>query len=137
MATYDHNGAISGAIRTAHRKRMNEAGNHGARKPGSGKERRARQRKEYVVLSEILPDEVNSYSLGFEDRVVASVNGTPIRKLSDLPQALTSRSTGFLVIEFMGMERPLVLDVEQAEVAQQRTLEKYNVPSATNLEEQI
>ncbi len=96
-----------------------------------------RERKEYVVLSEILPDEVNSYSSGFEDQVVDSVNGTPIRKLSDLPQALTSRSEGFLVIKFMGMERPLVLDVEMAEAAQQRTLEKYNVPSPTNLEEQI
>ena len=96
-----------------------------------------RQRQEYVVLSEILPDEVNSYCSGFEDQVVANVNGTPVRRLSDLPQALTSRSTGFLVIEFMGMERPLVLDVEKAEEAQRRTLEKYNVPSATNLEEQI
>jgi len=95
------------------------------------------ERKEYVVLSEILPDEVNSYSSGFEDQVVDSVNGTPIRRLSDLPQALTSRDTGFLVIKFMGMERPLVLDAEKAEVAQHRTLEKYNVPSATNLEEQI
>jgi S1-C subfamily serine protease len=96
-----------------------------------------RQRAEYVVLSEILPDEVNSYCSGFEDQVVANVNGTPVRRLSDLPQALTSRSTGFLVIEFMGMERPLVLDVEKAAEAQRRTLEKYNVPSATNLEEQI
>ncbi len=96
-----------------------------------------RQRAEYLVLSEILPDEVNSYCSGFEDQVVDSVNGTPIRRLSDLPQALESRSTGFLVIEFMGMERPLVLDVEKAAEAQRRTLEKYNVPSATNLEEQI
>ncbi len=42
-----------------------------------------------------------------------------------------------MVIEFMGMERPLVLDVASAEEAQERTLEKYSVPSASNLEEQI
>ncbi len=96
-----------------------------------------RRRKEYVVLSKILPDEVNSYCLGFEDQVVDSVNGAPIRRLSDLPRALASRDTGFLVIEFLGLERPLVLDVEKAKIAQQRILEKYNVPSATNLEEQI
>ncbi len=96
-----------------------------------------RERKEYVVLSEILPDEVNSYCSGFEDRVVASVNGTPIRRLSDLPQALVSKSAGFLVIEFMGMERPLVLDVEKAAQGQPRILEKYNVPAPANLEEQI
>ncbi|MEE9366382.1 MAG: hypothetical protein V3W44_06825, partial [Dehalococcoidales bacterium] len=96
-----------------------------------------RERKEYVVLSAILPDEVNSYCSGFEDQVVASVNGTPIRRLSDLPQALESKNTGFLVIEFMGVERPLVLDIEKAAQGQPRILEKYNVPAPANLEGQI
>jgi len=96
-----------------------------------------RQRAEYVVLSEILPDEVNSYCSGFKDQVVDRVNGTPIRSLSDLPQALESKNTGFLLIEFMGVERPLVLDVEKAAQGQPRILEKYNVPAPANLEEHI
>ena len=96
-----------------------------------------REQKEYVVLSEILPDKVNSYCSGFKGQVVESVNGTPVRRLSDLPHALVSKNTGFLVIEFMGMERPLVLDAEKAGLDQQRILEKYDVPSPANLEEQI
>jgi S1-C subfamily serine protease len=93
-----------------------------------------RQRKEYVVLSEILPDQVNAYCGGFEDHVVESVNGIEIHSLEEMPRALESSKDGFCVIRFMGLERPLVLDAEAAEAAQQTILEKYAVPVAANLE---
>ncbi|MBE0535063.1 MAG: trypsin-like peptidase domain-containing protein [Phycisphaerae bacterium] len=93
-----------------------------------------RDRKEYVVLSEILPDEVNAYCAGFEDQVVESVNGSTINSLEDMPRALQNSEGGFCVIRFMGVERPLVLDAVAAEAAQEAILGKYGVPVATNLE---
>lgn len=96
-----------------------------------------RDRKEYVVLSEILADEVNSYTGGFEDMVVENVNGIEIRSLGDLPRALESSQDGYCVIKFMGMPRPLVLDAEKAANSQEGVLEKYKVPAAANLEGKI
>ena len=96
-----------------------------------------RDRKEYVVLSEILADEVNSYTSGFEDMVVESVNGIEIRSLSDLPEALQTDVDGFCIIRFMGNPRPLVLDAGKASQSQDRILEKYHVPAAANLEGKI
>jgi S1-C subfamily serine protease len=96
-----------------------------------------RQRREYVVLSKILPDEANSYASGFEDNVVESVNGVEIRGLEDLSGALEKTKDGFCVLKFMGMSRPLVLDADKCNRNQQQILDKYNVPAATNLEDQI
>jgi S1-C subfamily serine protease len=93
-----------------------------------------RQRKEYVVLSEILADEVNAYCGGFEDHVVETVNGTEIHSLEEMPRALEDSKDGFCVIRFMGVERPLVLDAEAAQAAQEAILERYAVPVAANLE---
>ncbi len=93
-----------------------------------------RDRKEYVVLSEILADEVNSYTRGFEDMVVENVNGVEIRSLSDLPRALETSSDGYCIIKFMGLHRPLVLDAEKAAQSQEEVLKKYQVPAAANLE---
>ena len=96
-----------------------------------------RDRKEYVVLSEILSDEVNSYASRFEDLVVESVNGVEIRSLSDLPEALQNDMNGFCLIKFMGTPRPLVLDAEKAAQNHNEILQKYQVPAAANLEGKI
>ncbi len=93
-----------------------------------------RRRKEYVVLSEILPDTVNAYCAAFKDNVVETVNGVDIHRLEDMPNALQKSADGFCVIKFMGVERPLILDAEAAEASQQNILNRYAVPVAANLE---
>ena len=96
-----------------------------------------RQRKEYVVLSEILPDEVNSYSTSFKSKVVESVNGVEIRSLADMPDALKKNIDGFCVIKFIDSPEPLIMEYEKAAARHPIILKKYDLPAEANLEGQI
>ena len=94
-----------------------------------------RQRAEYIVLSEILPDEINSYCSGFKHEVVESVNGVEIWSLDDLQAAFGKNQGGHCVIKFMGRQAPLVLDYSQAMERNRGILEKYSVPTEAAMEE--
>ena len=94
-----------------------------------------RDRAEYVVLSEILPDEVNSYSGGFQSMVVETVNGIDIHGLGDLRDALAQSRDGFCIIKFMGATAPLIIDSEKANQHHPGIMEKYQIPAESNLEE--
>ena len=96
-----------------------------------------RQRREYVVLSEILPDEVNSYCGGFKNKVVEKINGVNIWSLSNLPDAFTKSEDGFCRIKFMGTDTQLILDQAQAAIRHPEIFKKYNVPKEMNLEGQL
>jgi hypothetical protein len=85
--------------------------------------------QEYVVLSEVLPDEVNAYVRGFQNQVVESVNGFPINKLGDLEAAFETDVDGFWVIRFIGNDAPLVMDAAAATARHPQIMEKYQVPS--------
>ncbi|HIJ72385.1 MAG TPA: PDZ domain-containing protein, partial [Planctomycetes bacterium] len=93
-----------------------------------------RDRKEYVVLSEILPDQVNAYSDGFRSGVVESVNGIDIHSLSDLRDAFANSRDGFCIIKFMGVSSPLILDSERANQRNPVIMEKYQIPDETDTE---
>lgn len=94
----------------------------------------SRRRKEYVVLSEILPDEVNSYSGGSRSNVVESVNGIDIHSLSDLRDAFAQSRDGFCIIKFMGTAAPLILDNKKANQHHPNIMAKYQVPAETDSE---
>ena len=85
-------------------------------------------RIEYVVLSEVLPDEVNAYLEGFKDQVVESVNGISINKLEDLDQAFQKDENGFWVVRFLGNDAPMVIDAKKARMNHGAVLQKYQVP---------
>ena len=93
-----------------------------------------RERKEYVVLSEILPDEITSYCSQFENKVVQTVNGVDIWSLDDLPTAFAKSDDGFCTLQFMGSGTPLILDYKDAVSHHTAVLEKYQVPAEANLE---
>jgi len=93
-----------------------------------------RQRKEYVVLAEIMPDEVNSYASDFKSQPVESINGTPIWSLDDVYKAFKQHVNDFYVIKFMGTDHPLVLDGKLAQTRHQIILKKYQVPADAKLE---
>ncbi len=95
---------------------------------------RQRARKEYVVLSEIMSDQVNAYADEFKNMPVEKINGVPIFRLEDIPGAWDKAKDGFCVLEFMGSERPLVLDAELAKNRQQAILNQYQIPSDRRLE---
>jgi len=96
-----------------------------------------RQRESYIVLSEIMPDKVNSYCAVFKSQVVQTVNGTAVYSLDDVAEACKQSAGNFCVIEFMGIEQPLILDVEQALVRHEPILKRYQIPAESRREKQL
>jgi hypothetical protein len=92
-----------------------------------------RARKEYVVLSEIMPDEINAYAREFKSQVIESINGTTIEELADVWKAFDKPPDGFYAIKFMGVDSPLILDAKEAHTRQAAILEKYDIPQQTML----
>jgi len=93
-----------------------------------------RQRKEYVVLSEIMPDEINAYAGGFKSQVIESINGTKIEELEDVGKVFENKSEDFYTIKFMGVERPLIIDSKIAHERQGEILTKYDIPQQASME---
>lgn len=96
-----------------------------------------RQRKEYVILSEILPDQINVYDSSFVNKPLESINDKPIRSLDDVRKAFENKEPQFYIIKFMKSDMPLLLDAHQAHQLNDAILKKYNVPSWTFPEEQL
>ncbi len=92
-----------------------------------------RQRKEYIVLSEIMPDEVNSYTADFRSQPVESINGIAIWSLDDVYKAFEQKVDDFYIIKFMGDDRTLPIDAQKARQRQQLILNKYHVPAEIRL----
>jgi len=96
-----------------------------------------RDRTEYVVLSEVMPDEVNTYALKFRSRVVQSIGGVPIHGLADVREAFAKKTSGFFEIRFLGEDRALLIDAEAAHRRQSAILQKYRIPSGAFLEDEL
>jgi S1-C subfamily serine protease len=90
---------------------------------------------EVIVLTNILPDPINSYLGPYRGSIVEDVNGKKIRTLSDLAQALSEPADRF-VINLIGDGPPLVLDPKQVEAARERIKTRYNVVKEQNLDDQ-
>jgi len=95
-----------------------------------------RLRKEYVVLSEIMPDQVNSYCSPFKGLVLESINGIQIRSLADVQEAFNQPEGDYHCLKFMGDNRILPISVEKARYRHQLILDKYHIPAEARLEEQ-
>jgi len=96
-----------------------------------------RQRKEYVVLAEIMPDEVNSYAADFRSQPVETINGVTIWSLDDVYKAFKQSVDDFYVIKFMGINRTLPVDAKKAQLRHQLVLDKYNIPAEARWEEKL
>jgi hypothetical protein len=89
------------------------------------------ERKEYIVLSEILPDEINAYLDGYQNQVVETVNNLYINELDDLDKAFLTDLNGYWVVTFWGHDTPLIVDAAQARQRHSAILNKYQVPEET------
>jgi hypothetical protein len=96
-----------------------------------------RQRKDYVVLSEIMPDKVNSYCSGFKNQVIETINGTAVYSLDDVAEACRQSAEGFCVVEFVGAELPLILDAKEALKRHEPILKRYQIPAEMRVEKQL
>jgi S1-C subfamily serine protease len=81
---------------------------------------------EVIVLSAILNDPINTYLGEFREQIVDKVNGTEVKTLRDLAKALAQPGE-FVVVDFVGAGRPLVLERAAVEAARERIKTRYNV----------
>jgi S1-C subfamily serine protease len=88
-----------------------------------------------IVLTNILPDPINTYLAPYRGGIVDEVNGKKIHTLGELAQAF-AESPERLVIRMIGDGPPLVLNRSKVEAARERILTRYNVLKDQNLEEQ-
>jgi S1-C subfamily serine protease len=93
------------------------------------------QHPDVIVLSNILPDPINTYLAPYRGGIVDEVNGKKIRTLDELANAL-AESPEQLIIRMIGEGPPLVLNRSQVEAARERIKTRYNVLKEQNLEEQ-
>ncbi len=93
------------------------------------------ERPQPVVLTNVLPDEINSYFREFGGSMVDEINGVKITTLKDVPPALAKELPGdHVVIKLLGEGRPVVIEKNKIESAQKRILQKYNIPSPAHVE---
>ncbi len=94
-----------------------------------------KEHPEVVVLSGVLPDPINTYLTGFKDSIIDEVNGEKIRTLDDLAAAFKKPAEDY-VIKALGEGRPIVLERAAVEAARERIMQRYQVRSEVNLNEQ-
>jgi S1-C subfamily serine protease len=92
------------------------------------------QHPDVIVLSNILPDPINTYLAPYRGAIVDEVNGKKIRTLDELAEAF-AQGPNQLVIRMIGDGPPLVLDRNKIEAARERIKTRYNVAKEQNLEE--
>jgi S1-C subfamily serine protease len=90
-----------------------------------------RDRKEYVVISEIMPDQINSYAEQFKHSPLAEINGITVHSLDDVLLVLEKSDLDFHILKFMDAEFPLVIDAKTARLRQQQILDRYQIPART------
>ena len=88
-----------------------------------------------IVLTNILPDPINTYLSPYRGQIVDQINGKKVRTLEELSQILAQPADRF-VIDMIGDGPPLVLDPKQVEAARDRIKTRYNVVREQNLTEQ-
>jgi len=92
------------------------------------------QHPDVIVLSNILPDPINTYLAPYRGAIVDEVNGKKVRTLDELAEAFT-QAPERLVIRMIGDGPPLVLDRNKVEAARERIKTRYNVAKEQNLQE--
>jgi S1-C subfamily serine protease len=92
------------------------------------------QHPDVIVLSNILPDPINTYLAPYRGAIVDEINGKKIRTLDELAEAF-AQGPNQLVIRMIGDGPPLVLDRNKVEAARERIKTRYNVAKEQNLEE--
>jgi len=85
-----------------------------------------RQHPEVIILTNILPDPINTYLMPYRSSIVDEINGQKIGTLQDLARAFEQPAERF-VIKMIGDGPPLVLDPKQVESARERIKTRYNV----------
>ena len=89
--------------------------------------------KDIVVLSQVLPDEINNEVASLSGMIIDEINGTKIRSMESLLEVLFTpleKQTlpEFILIKTLGSNRPIVLEGAKVQEAQKRIRAKYGLP---------
>ncbi len=96
-----------------------------------------KEKPEVIILTQVLPDAINTHVKDFAQTVVEEINGVKIRTLRDVETALKKDPDGdFIVVRLEGEGRPIVLDKKLAGPAHQRICQKYRVAKDAFIPEQ-
>jgi len=89
------------------------------------------EHQQRVVLSQVIPNEVNIGYEGLRNTVIDEVNGVKIKQISDLVTALKTPVDGFDVFKFAPGEpiQQAVIDASALVQADQQIMTKYHIPS--------
>ncbi len=93
------------------------------------------QHPEVILLTNVLPDPINSYLMPYRYGIIDRINEQKIGTMQDLALAFEQPAKEF-VIQMVGEGPPLVLNAQQVAAARERILTRYNVLSPANLDEQ-
>jgi S1-C subfamily serine protease len=87
------------------------------------------ERPEVIILTNVLPDEVNTYLTGYQQSIVDEINGVKIKSLKDVKDALAKKDAKepFVRIKLLEKGRPLVLKRDLADAAHPRIMKTYNI----------
>lgn len=92
-------------------------------------------KEDIVLLTNILPDEVNERLNDDSGSIVTKVNGVEIKGLKHLYELLHPKNPPeFFVIELKGDSRPIVLDGKQIDEANKRIAERYDITNDAQLD---
>jgi len=97
------------------------------------------ERRQPVILTTILPDEINSGIQGFDKSLVDSINGVLVTDLATAHRALWDEggdTDGFLVVRLVDQERPLVIERARLGAAQERIKRLYGIGEESYLGEE-
>lgn len=87
-----------------------------------------KEEEHVVILSRVLPDQINIGYHEYRDEVVSAVNGRPVRRLADVFKAVDQEG-GLKRVALMGYGVDLVLDEEEMPAANKRIAANYRIPS--------
>jgi S1-C subfamily serine protease len=95
-----------------------------------------RQHPEVIILSNILPDPINTHLGEFKSSILDEINGVKVRTLREAAEAL-AKPVDYHVLKFIGKGRPAVLNRRAVEEACERIKTRYNVQREQNLSEEV
>jgi len=87
---------------------------------------------EFVILSTILPDSINSGFNEMKDKIVDRVNGKEITSLTTMYKVLTEEADSYY-IELRDAQRPIVIEAEKLAEAKERINMRYQIEHTSQL----
>ncbi len=93
-----------------------------------------KERKDIVVLTQVLKDPVNSSVSNFAGNAVSKINGVKVKSLDHAHEMLNpAELPDYFVIECDGVPRPLILPGKLSKEADANIQQRYGIQSLSNL----